>query len=287
MKQKSTAVRKKSRRRTKAQMEADRRLTSLRKNLAKEIEADFDRFSGDKPSVTAGLLVLAKMRIILAFLQAFFPMFISAPKPRKIKRSMRGGKGVGRTRKKRSNARARQSRTTSRKRASVTKGLRIVKLKHADSTPLTSGWVGEISSQDMVRGDNEALVEPSREDAGRGFQKDEDATNRLDGCKGSNVSALQEEVGSEGFLRTGEITPLNAQDQAVFSACSRKNGKTYFLHSRTQKLNNGKESTLYFFSRQAGDGVVSEIPPGYEVLESEKTGLPILKKKVMQEPVNE
>ena len=84
-------------------MEADRRLGALRKNLAREIELDFDKFSGDSPSATAGLMVLARFRIILAFLQAFFPMFITAPKPRRVKkpvsrraRKPRTKKGVGR-----------------------------------------------------------------------------------------------------------------------------------------------------------------------------------------------
>jgi hypothetical protein len=99
MKQATSPVKKKVRRRTKAQMEADRRLLALRKNLTKEIEADFDRFSRSKPSVAAGLMVMTRMRIILAFLQAFFPMFITAPKPRKVTRAKKRKTGSSQGRK--------------------------------------------------------------------------------------------------------------------------------------------------------------------------------------------
>lgn len=139
MKQKPLVAKKKSRRRSRSQVEADRRLTCLRKNLAKEIEADFDRFSGDKPSVAAGLMVLARMRIILAFLQAFFPMFISAPKPRKIKKAV-GTKQVRRG--KRVTGVRSKSKTSSVRKKAVKKkvvatrrpkGLRVVKLQQEDA----------------------------------------------------------------------------------------------------------------------------------------------------------
>lgn len=281
MKQKSTTVRKKSRRRTRAQVEADRRLTSLRKNLAKEIEADLDRFSGDKPSVTAGLLVLAKMRIILAFLQAFFPMFISAPKPRKIKRSAGGVRGARRTRVKKSGRGTRRTKTTGRKRARVTKGIRIVKLQQADPTGTTSVWTGENSPEEVGAGGGGAKP---KEGAGVSFCKDENDTSRINNTEEGISEDMANDVGS---LSGGNIS-LDPQElgQGTFSTTSRKNGKTYFLHSRLQRLKNGQESTLYFFSRRGGGGI-SEIPAGYEVSESEKTGLPILKKKISKGSIEE
>ena len=64
-----------------------------------------------------------------------------------------------------------------------------------------------------------------------------------------------------------------------FSDVSKKSGKTYFLHSRRQKLRGGQEVTLYYFAGAAGDGAMEALPEGYEVTENERTGLPLLKKK--------
>lgn len=161
MKQKPLVAKKKSRRRSRSQAEADRRLTCLRKNLAKEIEADFDRFSGDKPSIAAGLMVLARMRIILAFLQAFFPMFISAPKPRKIKKE-----GLAKRRKRGTRARSgskskskiKSKTSTVRKKvvkkkvvpARKPKGLRVVKLQQEDAGVVFSARSGAEESLENI-----------------------------------------------------------------------------------------------------------------------------------------
>jgi len=45
-------------------------------------------------------------------------------------------------------------------------------------------------------------------------------------------------------------------------------GQLYYLHQR------GK---LFFFSKKSEDGV--ELPEGYNVVENERTGLPMLKRK--------
>jgi hypothetical protein len=65
----------------------------------------------------------------------------------------------------------------------------------------------------------------------------------------------------------------------AFSTVSKKSGKTYFLHSRLQKLRGGQEVTLYYFAGQPGEGAIDALPEGYEVSENERTGLPLLKKK--------
>ena len=65
----------------------------------------------------------------------------------------------------------------------------------------------------------------------------------------------------------------------AFSTVSKKSGKTYFLHSRLQKLRGGPEVTLYYFAGQPGEGAIDALPEGYEVSENERTGLPLLKKK--------
>lgn len=64
----------------------------------------------------------------------------------------------------------------------------------------------------------------------------------------------------------------------AFSVNSKKSGKTYFLHSRLQKLRGGQEVTLYYFAGAAGEGAMEALPAGYEVSENAKTGLPLLKK---------
>lgn len=54
-------------------------------------------------------------------------------------------------------------------------------------------------------------------------------------------------------------------------------GSTYILHSRTTKLKNGREQTIYFFAKEEKDGALDSVPAGYKVAES-KNGLPVLKK---------
>jgi len=55
-------------------------------------------------------------------------------------------------------------------------------------------------------------------------------------------------------------------------------GVTYYLHGRTRVLKSGKESTLYFFSKEVKEGALDSVPPAYMVSET-KNGLPVLKKK--------
>jgi YHS domain-containing protein len=64
----------------------------------------------------------------------------------------------------------------------------------------------------------------------------------------------------------------------AYSVKSTKSGKTYYLHSRDQLLKGGHRQTIYFFASQAKDGVLNEVPQGYQVTEA-RTGLPILAKK--------
>jgi hypothetical protein len=64
----------------------------------------------------------------------------------------------------------------------------------------------------------------------------------------------------------------------AYSVKSKKSGKTYFLHSRTQKLKGGQEVTLYFFAGDIRDGALEQLPAGYVVSENATTGLPLLKK---------
>ena len=65
----------------------------------------------------------------------------------------------------------------------------------------------------------------------------------------------------------------------AFSTVSKKSGKTYYLHSRRQKLKGGQEVTLYYFGGEAKDGAIDAVPDGMEIIENERTGLPMLRKK--------
>jgi len=57
-------------------------------------------------------------------------------------------------------------------------------------------------------------------------------------------------------------------------------GTEYYLHVRSRIVASGKQVDLYFFAKKLGKGAVAELPDGYKVIESERTGLPILKKKL-------
>lgn len=65
----------------------------------------------------------------------------------------------------------------------------------------------------------------------------------------------------------------------AFSVVSKKSKKTYYLHSRLQKLKGGQEVTLYYFAGEAKAGAIDAVPAGMEVIENERTGLPMLRKK--------
>ncbi len=60
-----------------------------------------------------------------------------------------------------------------------------------------------------------------------------------------------------------------------------KKGQTYFLHGRQVILRGGRQQQIYFFAREHKSGLMDNIPEGYEVVENEKTGLPLLKKSLV------
>jgi hypothetical protein len=65
-------------------------------------------------------------------------------------------------------------------------------------------------------------------------------------------------------------------------AYSYKNSKdqTYYLHSKEVTLRGGRLQRIYWFAKEVKEDLaLDEIPEGYEVMESQRTGLPILKKK--------
>lgn len=59
-----------------------------------------------------------------------------------------------------------------------------------------------------------------------------------------------------------------------------KKGQTYYLHNRDVKLKNGRMQRIYFFAREVRDGSLDAVPAGYTVIETQRTGMPVLKKAV-------
>lgn len=56
-------------------------------------------------------------------------------------------------------------------------------------------------------------------------------------------------------------------------------GQTYYLHKKDVTLRGGRPQTIYFFAKEVKAGALDELPEGYMVMENERTGLPMLKKK--------
>ncbi len=63
----------------------------------------------------------------------------------------------------------------------------------------------------------------------------------------------------------------------AYSTTNRRR-ETYFLHARDVELRNHHAQRIYFFAKTARRGAVDELPDGYEVVENQRTGLPVLRK---------
>lgn len=61
-------------------------------------------------------------------------------------------------------------------------------------------------------------------------------------------------------------------------AYTNSKGQTYYLHTREVTLKNGRVQRIYFFARDVRDGALESIPDGYQVVETERTGMPVLKR---------
>ena len=55
-------------------------------------------------------------------------------------------------------------------------------------------------------------------------------------------------------------------------------GQTYFRHKKDVTLKNGRVQTIYFFARDIRDEAIEAVPAGYEVIETKRTGMPVLRK---------
>ncbi len=65
---------------------------------------------------------------------------------------------------------------------------------------------------------------------------------------------------------------------AAFSYTNAK-GQAYYLHTKEVTLKNGRVQRIYFFARDVReDGSLDAVPAGYEVMETKRTNMPVLKK---------
>ncbi|NCN82689.1 MAG: hypothetical protein GW947_01865 [Candidatus Pacebacteria bacterium] len=65
---------------------------------------------------------------------------------------------------------------------------------------------------------------------------------------------------------------------AAFSYTNAK-GQAYYLHTKEVTLKNGRVQRIYFFARDVrADGSLDAVPAGYEVMETKRTNMPVLKK---------
>jgi len=55
-------------------------------------------------------------------------------------------------------------------------------------------------------------------------------------------------------------------------------GVKYYLHFKDVNLKGGRVQRIYFFARDVRPGSLDAVPDGYEVMETERTGMPILRK---------
>ena len=57
-----------------------------------------------------------------------------------------------------------------------------------------------------------------------------------------------------------------------------KRGVTYYLHGKEVTLKGGRQQMIYYFAKEAKEGAIDAVPAGRKIMESAKTGLPILGK---------
>ena len=65
----------------------------------------------------------------------------------------------------------------------------------------------------------------------------------------------------------------------AYTVKSKKSGKMYHLHSKEVKLAGDRKQRIYYFAGEAKKDAIDALPAGYQVIENERTGLPMLRKK--------
>ncbi len=71
---------------------------------------------------------------------------------------------------------------------------------------------------------------------------------------------------------------MEGGEREVAYSFKNSKGQTYYLHSKDVTLKNGRKQTIYFFARDVRSGSLDKVPSGYEVMETTRTGMPVLKK---------
>ena len=61
-------------------------------------------------------------------------------------------------------------------------------------------------------------------------------------------------------------------------AYTNSKGTTYYLHGRKVELNNDHQRTIYFFAKDEREGVLDQVPEGWQVMEG-RNALPVLSKE--------
>jgi hypothetical protein len=65
--------------------------------------------------------------------------------------------------------------------------------------------------------------------------------------------------------------------KTVFSYTNSK-GKQYYLNMKEVNLKSGRKQTIYFFSLDQRETGIEAVPAGYELIETSRTKMPVLKK---------
>lgn len=65
----------------------------------------------------------------------------------------------------------------------------------------------------------------------------------------------------------------------AYGVKSKKSGRMFYLHTKEVQLTGDRKQRIYYFAGEAGANSLDQLPAGYEVIENERTGLPMLRKK--------
>lgn len=55
-------------------------------------------------------------------------------------------------------------------------------------------------------------------------------------------------------------------------------GVSYYLNSQVVTLKGGRNQRIYYFTKNYRDDTAALLPEGFEVVENQRTGLPVLKR---------
>jgi len=55
-------------------------------------------------------------------------------------------------------------------------------------------------------------------------------------------------------------------------------GDTYYLHGKKVTLKNGRQQQIYYFARDVRADALDSVPANYTVVETTRTGMPVLRK---------